>query len=297
MDKTTTQKKISNGLRYLVVMSLVLGISCAEKKKESSSDEAVIQDIAKKEMQNPEINTAKKVIYSLPSPLETALLLKHSNTIFDEELLNPYDNASNYSTQKALALNLGIYLADLCYASLYDQNQTTIHYMLASQEVADELGLMNIIDSATKDRLIAHYFDRDSVIHILSEAIMNSNAFIRENNGDAISSLVLYGGWIEGLFLASKLAEKSPDLNQILIDRIMDQGLSVEIVDDMLANNQKDKNIEEILTDLKLIKLEFEKLRDEKEKLKLQAGNEPHYKNELHRLFEITSQIRSKYIS
>lgn len=297
MDKTTTQKKISNGLRYLVLMSLILGVSCAENKKEATNDEAVIQDIAKKEMQNPEINTAKKVIYSLPSPLETALLLKHSNTIFDEELLNPYDNASNYSTQKALALNLGIYLADLCYASLYDQNQTTIHYMLASQEVADDLGLMNIIDSATKDRLIAHYFDRDSVIHILSEAIMNSNAFIRENNGDAISSLVLYGGWIEGLFLASKLAEKSPDLNQILIDRIMDQGLSVEIVDDMLANSQKDKNIDEILTDLKLIRLEFEKLSSEKEKLRLQAGNKPQYKEELHRLFEITSKIRSKYIS
>jgi hypothetical protein len=67
------------------------------------------------------IKQAEKIFYTLPSPLESAMLIKSAGAVFDEDLLNPVDNTRNYNTNKSMALNLGIYTCDLSFASLYDQ--------------------------------------------------------------------------------------------------------------------------------------------------------------------------------
>ena len=39
---------------------------------------------------------------------------------FDATLLNPVENKSNYTTSKSMALNLGIFVCDLSFASMYE---------------------------------------------------------------------------------------------------------------------------------------------------------------------------------
>ena len=45
-----------------------------------------------------QLNTAKRIFYSLPSPLETAMLIKNAGAVYNEELLNPTGNTSMYIT-------------------------------------------------------------------------------------------------------------------------------------------------------------------------------------------------------
>ena len=47
-----------------------------------------------------DINNAKQIFYSLPSPLETAMLIKSAGATYNEELLNPVSNTSKYTTNK-----------------------------------------------------------------------------------------------------------------------------------------------------------------------------------------------------
>ena len=87
------------------------------------------------------IKAAKQIFYSLPSPLETAMILKRAGAKYNEEILNSADNTSRYNTNKSMALNLGIYSTDLSYASLFDQTQASIRYMTASKKMAEGLGI------------------------------------------------------------------------------------------------------------------------------------------------------------
>ncbi|NJK94535.1 MAG: hypothetical protein HC905_06055 [Bacteroidales bacterium] len=85
----------------------------------------------------------------MPSPLESASLIKSSGAVFDEKLLNDVASTSKYTTNKSLALNLGIYTTDLSYASMFDQTQITITYMDAAKKMADGLGILEAIDKST----------------------------------------------------------------------------------------------------------------------------------------------------
>ncbi|PKP20943.1 MAG: hypothetical protein CVU05_07940 [Bacteroidetes bacterium HGW-Bacteroidetes-21] len=55
-----------------------------------------------------EFNKAKQVFYSLPSPIETAMLLKRAGAKFNPQFLNKVENLANYTTNRSMALNLGV---------------------------------------------------------------------------------------------------------------------------------------------------------------------------------------------
>lgn len=216
-----------------------------------------------------DIDKAKKIFYSLPSPLETAMLLKSAGAEYDEELLNSLDNVNNYTTSKAMALNLGIYTTDLSFASLFDQTQTSINYMNASKAMAEGLDISEAIDNATMERLEDHLEDRDVVMDIISETFLNSSSYLKENERQDVAAIVLVGGWVEGLYLATKLVGDKPIKGNKLVDRILEQKLSFNIVQRMLDDNKENASGEEnedivtLIADLQTLKDAFDKVKVE----------------------------------
>ena len=121
-----------------VVFAITLLIGCGSGKDSASdSDNLVtIDSLEIDEQLIQDVKAVKEIFYSLPSPLETAMILKQAGAKYNEELMNPTENTSNYVTNKSMALNLGIYTTDLSYASLFDQTQATINYMNAAKKMA-----------------------------------------------------------------------------------------------------------------------------------------------------------------
>ena len=134
--------------RIFLLLFLVLGLiltGCKSGTKTEGSGDFEASGTLDAETQE-QLNTAKRIFYSLPSPLETAMLIKNAGAVYDEELMNPVSNTSKYITAKSKALNLGIYSTDLSYASLFDQSQATLDYIGAAKEMADGLNILDAID-------------------------------------------------------------------------------------------------------------------------------------------------------
>lgn len=231
-------------------------VSCGSGNSNGgASDDSTSSDIERLEKEKI-IKEAKKVMYSLPSPIETAMLIKRAGAEYNEELLNPVENLSRYSTNKAKALNMGVYGADLSYASIFDQTQTTMKYMNASKKLADELGLLSTIDSKILKRLESNVNDRDSIIRIISETFMNSNSTLKEDNRPAIAAMILCGGWIEALYIATSLTESVEQ--EELIGRIMDQRLSFNEMQKLLESNTDNPDVVKLLEDVAPLKVAFD---------------------------------------
>ena len=115
------QKSVKSGKLFLmlfVVLALItVGCNRSGSKTDASSEDFEVSDSAIDQETQEQLNTAKRIFYSLPSPLETAMLIKNAGADYDEELLNPVNNSSRYITSKSRALNLGIYSTDLSFAS------------------------------------------------------------------------------------------------------------------------------------------------------------------------------------
>jgi hypothetical protein len=104
------------------------------------------------------------------------MLIKSAGALFDDRLLNPIENTKNYSTNKSMALNLGIYTCDLSFASLYDQTQLIINYMNAAKSMADGLGILDVIQQEDIDRLEENIHNTEVIMEIVSQTYLNSNS-------------------------------------------------------------------------------------------------------------------------
>jgi hypothetical protein len=234
-----------------------------------SSKDVNIEDFVTEDDIFDDIDKAKKIFYSLPSPLETAMLIKSAGATYDEELLNDIGNTGLYTTNKALALNLGIYTTDLSFASLFDQTQTSINYMEAARKMAEGLDISDAIDNETMARLEENLQNRDVVMDIISETFLNSSSYLKENERQDVAAIVLVGGWIEGLYIATRLVGDGDVKNNKLADRILEQKLSFNIVERMLEDNlekqdgTQNPDIVELIADLDVLKAAFEKVKVE----------------------------------
>lgn len=208
---------------------------------------------------NDDFNKAKQVFYSLPSPIETAMLMKRAGAKYNQDYLNPLENLGNYTTTRSMALNLGVYSADLSFASMFDQSQASIKYLSATKKLADDLGILNAIDKSIIERMEQNINNRDSLMEIISETFMNSNSFLKENDRAEVAAIILIGGWVEGLYIATQIA-KNTSSNKEIIDRIVDQRLSLSTLLSLMNEYKSDPNVAALLPEMEKIKAIFDKI-------------------------------------
>jgi len=248
--------------RIFLLLFLMLGLiltGCNRGTKTEGSGEFEASGTLDEETQE-QLNTAKRIFYSLPSPLETAMLIKNAGAVYDEELMNPVSNTSRYITSKSKALNLGIYSTDLSYASLFDQSQATLDYIAAAKEMADGLNILDAIDEETVTQLEEQINNRDAIIDIISETLMNSSSFLKENDLEGTASVVLVGGWVEGLYIATSLVNENDLDDNKLVERIVDQKLSLDIMISLLESTPEDQDSQAVLEDIRALKAIFDKI-------------------------------------
>ncbi|MDR2928200.1 MAG: hypothetical protein LBV41_08395 [Cytophagaceae bacterium] len=257
-------KKFMRTSMFLVAAAMLLhnySCTCEGRKKQKIDEKDIVGDVSPNEQLLDDFNKSKLIFYSLPSPLETAMLIKQAGASYDITLLNSLDNVSRYNTNLKMALNLGIYSADMSYTSLFDQMQNTLLYMGASRTLADQLGVLGAIDENTIKKLEANMNDRDVVMDIISETFMNSNAYLTENDRPAIAGMVLVGGWIEGIYLATQLAHNSISQNPALIDRIVYQKLSLQTVLSLLETYGDNPDVQYLTGKMNQLKVIFDEIR------------------------------------
>jgi hypothetical protein len=266
--------------KYITIFSIfVLFTLCASDRKKKQSQELDLEDFISKDDIFNDIDKAKKIFYSLPSPLETAMLIKSAGADYDEELLNSLENVDNYSTNMSMALNLGIYTTDLSFASLFDQTQTSIKYMEVAKKLAEGLDITDAISNETIKNLEDNLNNRDIIMDIISETFFNSSSYLKENDRESVAAIVLVGGWIEGLYIATQLVGDNLKDNK-LVDRISEQKLSFNLVQRLLEDNrvnesgEEDEDIVSLMVQLKELKTVFDKIKVETTEIKIEPNDE-----------------------
>ncbi len=207
------------------------------------------------------MQSLKQIFYSMPSPLETALILKRAGAGYNGSLLNSIDNVSRYTTIRSMALNLGIYSTDLSYASLFDQTQTTISYMAATKKMAEGLGILNAIDEQTIRHLEENVNNRDVIMETISETFLNTNSILEEDDRVAVGSIILVGGWVEGLYIATSLVADPTKADKEFVCRIIDQKFSIESVIKLLEQNSSNEDVKAVFDDVLEIKQVFDQMQ------------------------------------
>jgi len=198
----------------------LLTIGCNNDKKKPA------EDVPPVDSTQSTIISVNGEIFSIPSPIQTAFLLKGTGEAYNKTILNSANKSGQYSTNFSKGLNLGIYGADLGYVTIYDQTQDALAYLNSAKKLADELNVGNAFDANTINRFTKNIGNQDSMLVLVGVAYRNSDAYLKNNDRNDVSGLVLAGGWIESLYFATNVYKSKP--NEDVKRRIAEQKSSLE---------------------------------------------------------------------
>lgn len=233
---------------FILSFSMLLVASCGGSDKKKSNNSEEIQEDTSKAVSAGVLNIGGE-LFSIPSPLQTAMLLQGAGAPYDKSILNSKENLNQYATDYSKALNLGVYGADLGYVSMYSKTQDALVYLTAVKKLSDEIGVSNAFDVKTMKRFESNMANKDSMMILVGLAYREGDAFLKTNKRNDISGLILVGGWIESLnFAISVNRTKS---NEDVKHRIADQKLALNSIIKLLSQFETKGSYEELIEGLK----------------------------------------------
>lgn len=268
-----TKKLLPLSLSLAVLCSILCLSSCGEETANTSGNNAK-SDIQVQETTDQNttqrVEAVKQIFNTIPSPIEMASLIRKSGADFDNSILNSTDNADNYTSVRQQALNLGVYGADLSYSSMFEQQQQSIYYLSAARGLAKELGVEAAINNDLIERVNDNRANKDSLLRIVADAYYSLNGYLKESEREQVSALVIAGGWIEALHLAT--THVTPE-NQKLKERIAEQKYSLKDLITLMETYEGAPELGNVLADLKGIQEVFDLVEIKKGKTETSRDN------------------------
>lgn len=234
------------------------GGSAGDDDSNSGDDEIlVIPDHVLDSAQS--INTAiGGRMFSIPSPIQMSTMIRSNVNEFNEEMLSDPESVANYTTNFKRAINMGIYGADLGYATIYENNTKAVSYLASVEKLSDELGIAGAFDQDLLERFIDNGNNQDSMLVIMSEGYREGDRFLKDNEEHDIATLILTGGWIESMYFAAISYEESK--KQEVANRIGEQKTALGTIISLLEDYNTDEFFTTLIADLIDLESEFEKI-------------------------------------
>jgi hypothetical protein len=201
---------------------------------------------------------AQNIFNSIPDPKKLTDMISDANMEYDGSLLNNPDKYTSYGTDDFKALNLGVYGTDLSFTSLFEQTQESMLYLKCVNQLCKGLGISGVFDERTTDRIDANKDNRDSLLDIISKSFWEADRFLKENQRGHSSALLIAGGWIEGIYLADKLAINSK--SRKITDEIIKQKSSLKDLIALMEAYPPGEDTKFLLDDLRTLLTPLEDL-------------------------------------
>ncbi len=232
---------------FVIVPALLMAViglnSCkSDEAKKKSSDQKRIEMEEVEEL-NKEIEDA---VYPLPTSAEVIKMLTELEVGYMIGISNPTENVKNYVTSKSKAINMGIYGADLSYATLYNMNQDVINYLDAIRVLANDLNMAKIYNKRLYDEIKDSFDNRDRLVEILQSAFNGTYSYLTKNDQQAQALMVVAGAWVEGMYITTHISEAVFHV-QGIVEVLLEQKQSYELFIDLAKPHASDPAVQEIL--------------------------------------------------
>jgi hypothetical protein len=224
------------------ILSLLLIIfsftACKKSNNSHNQDFEVPDSVVNKGVYEVSEQAMKNITQNISSPIETAALIKKLNVPFKRDFLATTDHVDQYNTNLKQALTLGIYGADLGYLNMYNKTSVAVDYLKSIKKLANKIRIGQFFDFQTLKRLATNNENIDSLMYISQRNFNQMDKYLRENNRSNLSSLMVAGVWIEGLYLSCKVYQSSPDPE--LRESIGEQKIMISDLMILLRNFEND---------------------------------------------------------
>lgn len=243
----------------LILLSALTAFTFSNCGDGQKTDDVETADSVKAE--EPKTGPVSETFFQVPSPGEMLTFIKMvGKGTKDVSFLNPPSNEKNYTDSKSKALNFGIYSCDLSYCSIFEIGSESLKYFKTVKTMGDQIGVSTAIKPEILKRLESNIGSSDSLAVITDDVYFSSFEALEDSKQGPTLALVVAGGWLESIYIATNLAkyqEKSP-----VIERLADQKYTLENLIEFLKKHEADPNVAAVRTDFEGLLAEFNKITE-----------------------------------
>ena len=232
---------------FLSVAMVLPACHSGKKKDNGAKEEESVPEprIEKKELEKD----VKEFVYPLPTSFEVTEMLNRIGAGYILTLCNSTENVDKYLTESKQALNLGVYGADLSYASTYNQKKQTMAYMEVSKKLIDALNISGALPADIVDQIEENEDNKDQLVKIITNTFYDTYEYLNGNSRGAVSMLVLAGSWVEALYITTNISENTYQ-NKEMVKVVMKQKASLNKLLELMNIYKDDKSVHEMMHQL-----------------------------------------------
>lgn len=238
----------------LLGVSIILFACNSGANRNTGSDFEVPDEIVNEGLEISE-EVMQDIVQNVSSPVEMAALVKGLNAGYSVNYLAPTSNVDALTTSFQQSLQLGVFAADLGYLNMYNKTNAVLDYITAIKTLADAIRVGQFFDFSTLKRLAQSTQNLDSLMYISVHSFNQMDKYLRTDKRSDLSTLIITGVWIEGLYLATQVAKTTPHPD--LAERIGEQKIIMADLMLILDNFKNDKQFANLIEDLNSLKAEF----------------------------------------
>jgi len=238
----------------LVLLSIVFLASCNGGKTVKGNDDPSNVNDGTPVVIDPGILDG--IVQSFSSPIEMAALVQEVGVPFSLGYLCPTDNIDNYNTDFKKAFGLGLLSSDLGYLNIYEKTSAIVNYITVIKRLADDIRVGQFFDFPTLKRLATNNEHLDSLMYLSIHSFNEMDNYLREHNKSDMSTLIVSGVWLEGLYLATQVVKQKG--NERIQERIGEQKTILNDLIIVMGHYKSNKNFAGLISDFEKIKKSFD---------------------------------------
>ncbi|MFW5751905.1 MAG: hypothetical protein ACOCW8_01060 [bacterium] len=249
---------LKNVLQVSIIMVVALSCNQGNKKTPSvalSENEETEQSYSANPDSLPidSMEEGVPVFYNMYLSVDMSSLFNKENAVYRPEIANPVEKAEDYVLSSKKALNLGVYAVDLNYIKQFEQYDELRSYFAAMHSLSSALGIPDDYFFNTVERFENNMTNEDSLMKIANEVYNTTEVYLKENERENASSLIVLGGWTEALYIATQIVGNNEEDDAVIMERIAEQKYSIQELITLLENHGDDEFVASFITRLKEI--------------------------------------------
>ncbi len=232
-------------------------VACGDGDKAEDNDG--MDSIKTEDIQTSPVS---ETFFQVPSPGEMLTFIKMVGGKNNKNIsfLNPPSNEKNYTDRKLKALNFGIFSCDLSYCSIFEIGSESLKYFKTVKMMGDQIGVSTAIKPEILKRLESNISSPDSLAVLTDDVYFSSFEALEESKQGSTLALVVAGGWLESIYIATNLAKYEE--NSPLLERMADQKYTLENMIEFLKKHEKDSGVADVRADFEALLSEFNKITE-----------------------------------
>jgi hypothetical protein len=261
----------------LIATFLVLFAAVSCKNKATSNASQISDETIKQEIE--------EYTYPIPSVFDVTEMLNQIEASYISGIANDPTKAEKYFSEKAKALNLGIYTADLAYSTTYNQKVDIQNYFKAIETLVTDISLKPAFKSDLPNQIEANIDNKAKLVEVVTGMFQDAYSYLNNQDRSEISYLILAGTVVEGLYLTCNLSENTFQ-NPKLVEAILYQKDPLMKLEGLMLGYSESELTSAVLEDIQSLNAIYGQ----------QEGSNSITEEQVKALTEALNKIRASYI-